>query len=305
MQYNYTCNVKDDDKLRESFNELTRKVFGFDFVDWYETGHWQDKYIPHVLVDNGKVVSNVSVNLMQFMVNGEKKNYIQIGTVMTDPDYRGQGLNRYIMEKILEEYRGKTDGIYLFGNDSVLEYYPKFGFRPQKEYEYKLCLSNDAKQENSACLNKCRIEKVDLADEESSRKLYAAITECDGLAVGQNPNDGFFMCDNLGLYQFWLAAEFASNLYYVPEAEAYVIAEVTEKTLLVHQIFGRNEVDMEKLADAFGAEITEVRLAFTPAEKKAYEEREYKEEDCTLFVMGEQLEAVLEERMKFPIMSHA
>ena len=29
-----------------------------------------------------------------------------------------------MMEAVLEEYAGKVDGIYLFGNDSVLDYYP-------------------------------------------------------------------------------------------------------------------------------------------------------------------------------------
>ena len=167
MKYNYITVVKNDDRLRESFNELTRKTFCFDFVSWYETGHWGEMYLPHVLVDGDKVISNVSVNLMQFDLNGEKKNYIQLGTVMTDPEYRDQGLNRFIMEQILREYEGKVDGIYLFGNDSVLDYYPKFGFRPSKEYEYYLpsagsrCLSHCTRgREGVTCLSDLREKAV-------------------------------------------------------------------------------------------------------------------------------------------------
>lgn len=74
MKYKYSNNVKDDNVLRQSFNELTRNVFGFDFNDWYTKGHWGNKYIPHVLADNNKVISNVSVNIMKFDVNGQIKN---------------------------------------------------------------------------------------------------------------------------------------------------------------------------------------------------------------------------------------
>ena len=68
MEYKYYNNIKDNDILRESFNDLTRKVFGFDFSNWYAKGHWGDKYIQHLLVDgNNKVISNVSVNIMKLI----------------------------------------------------------------------------------------------------------------------------------------------------------------------------------------------------------------------------------------------
>lgn len=119
LKYSYSTSVKNNDIIRKSFNELTRNIFCFDFVNWYQSGHWGELYIPHVLLDGEKVISNVSVNLMQFDMCGQKKNYLQLGTIMTDLQYRGQGLNRWIMEKILKEFKNKVDGIYLFGNDSV------------------------------------------------------------------------------------------------------------------------------------------------------------------------------------------
>ena len=100
MKYNYRIDVRENNDLRANFNILAREIFGFDFIDWYEKGYWSDKYIPHILADNnGKVISNVSVNLMKFDVGGVIKNYIQLGTIMTDSDYRGQGLNKFILEK--------------------------------------------------------------------------------------------------------------------------------------------------------------------------------------------------------------
>ena len=127
---------KDDSARLDSFNELTRKTFGFDFVKWHEAGHFGEMYVPHVIMDKDKVVSNVSVNRMQIDIGGNIKNYIQLGTVMTDEAYGKQGLNRKIMDFVLQEYADKVDGLYLFGNDSVRNYYPKFGFVPCEEYEY-------------------------------------------------------------------------------------------------------------------------------------------------------------------------
>ena len=251
MKYRYTATVKEDDGLRESFNELTRKTFCFDFVSWYETGHWGEMYLPHVLVDGNKVISNVSVNLMQFDIDGEKKNYIQLGTVMTDPEYRGQGLNRFIMEQVLREYQGKVDGIYLFGNDSVLDYYPKFRFRPSKEYEYYL------PGDRAESAHPYQAWKVDMSEQKQQEKLYEVIRSYEASPEETNQNDGMCMSENIGLYQFWLDAEYGDSVYYLPEADAYLIARVEEKALHVYQIFGKNPVDPERLSNSFGKEVEE------------------------------------------------
>lgn len=305
MKYEFSKTIRDNETLRESFNDLTRATFGFDFKDWYAKGHWQDKYIPHVLIDDGKVISNTSVNLMKFQMNGQEKRLIQIGTVMTDQKYRRRGLNRRLIEQILEEYLGKTDGIYLFANDDAKEYYKKLGFQPVEEYEYSCKRVNltAGEQENYI------IEHIDLSVEENCSKLYAAIGE-------GSVNDGFFMSDNLGLYQFWLAAEFGGNVYYIPQTGNYVIAEIKGSTLVIHQIFGRNLLDIHKLAASFeveisdesaisGQEITNIRLGFTPVNKEAFEGTEHQEEDCTLFIMGKELEQIMRNKILFPVMSHA
>lgn len=297
MNYSYRTNIKDNDAWRRSFNELTQQTFCFDFEDWYAAGHWGEMYIPHVLCDGDKVITNVSVNLMQFDVQGVKKNYIQIGTVMTDEAYRGQGLNREIMERILEEYVGKADGIYLFANDSVVNYYPKFGFKPAKEYEYYMTCEKKAEAYT--------LKKVDAEDQEQCEELYELIRKDAGASDKRNENDGMYMSENLGLYQFWIAAGFGEDLFYIPETGNYAAAKVDGAVLRIHQIFGKQQVDIARLAASFGEAVKEVVLEYTPAHKEAFLVREHKEEDCTLFILGEDLERVEGEKMMFPVMSHA
>lgn len=292
----YTTAVRDDSNLRKSFNELTQQTFGFDFEDWYQSGHWGDLYIPHVLVNGEKVVSNVSVNLMQFNVDGTIKNYIQIGTVMTDSEHRGQGLNREIMERILQEYAGKVDGIYLFGNDSVLNYYPKFGFTPAKEYEYYLPCN--------ICENapSYTLEKVNLSEESQCSRLYHTITSC---ASANTENDALYMNENLSLYQFWFAADCGDSIYYLPEIDAYVIADLQEQTLYVNQVWSKQKIDLARLAASFGNDVAETVFGFTPAQKENLLIREHKEDDCTLFILGDDLKRIEKDKMMFPILSHA
>ena len=72
------------------------------------------------------------------ILDGQLFRLIQIGTVMTLPEYRGRGYIRVLMLEIEKDFSCKTDGMYLFANKSVIGMYPKFGYKPYKEYQYIL-----------------------------------------------------------------------------------------------------------------------------------------------------------------------
>ena len=299
MEYEFRTDVRDNEKLRESFNELTRKTFCFDFKEWYETGYWGKEYIPHVLVDNGKVISNVSVNLMRFKTPEGIKNYIQLGTVMTDEQYRGKGVNRYIMERILEEYQDRKEGIYLFGNDDVLDYYPKFGFKPADEYEYVCTIRK------TSSTDKYTLMQIDPWDTIWQKRLDECMKEQD--AMEGCHNNAFRMCNNTGLYRFWLNAVFGDKVYFIPENEAFVIAEAVNNILEIHEIFGKKSVDISLLAETFREKtsVTDIRLHYTPTNCDGYEIQRHKEEDGTLFILGGDLHNKMKDKIMFPEMSHA
>ena len=290
---------KDDISTLNLFNELTRNTFGFDFVGWHAAGHFGDMYVPHVMMDKEKVVSNVSVNRMQFDIGGAIKNYIQIGTVMTDKEYRGHGFNRKIMESIIQEYMDKVDGIYLFGNDSVLNYYPKFGFVPCEEYEYYFAY------EKECDVIPYSIEKVDMSDDTQAKNVYAVMERYFAEPDVPNQNDAMYMSENIGLYHFWMDSEYRDNIYYLPECGAYVVGSVDNDKLYLYQIIGKEKVELERVAKAFCDGFSEVVLGYTPVHKDGLGVRKHKEEDCTLFIFGQDLRCVSENRMMFPVLSHA
>lgn len=286
MRYKLVKNYKSNTVLVKSFNELTEKTFGFNFIKWQEGGFWTEKYIPYSLVDGDQVIANVSVNLMDFVLDGGKKHYIQLGTVMTDANYRGQGLCRYLIEHVIKEYQDKVDGIYLFGNDSVIDFYPKFGFVESKEYQYiKNICSNSNKE----------VEQIDM-------KVQLNRDHFLNIVKNATINDRF-TTDNWGLIAFYLL--FGQPVYYLAKEDLYILADVEKEKLFIHQIIANHEVNLESIIHAFGSEIKEVKLGFTPVDASGYEVKEVGEEDCTLFILGDDLKEIEKKKLMFPTLSHA
>jgi len=151
-----------NNELRKSFNDLSKTIHAIDFEDWYENGYWKSNYIPYSVFDKTTMVSNVSVSPMQFSYDNKTYNLLQIGTVMTKESYRNNGLIRGLLHEIELDYQDKTDGIFLFANDHVLDFYPKFGYKKYKEYEYFKTLDCNTSKiaERVSLENKANVELI-------------------------------------------------------------------------------------------------------------------------------------------------
>lgn len=282
-------NYRDNDKLRASFNELAEKTFGLNFENWYQNGFWTDNYNPYSIVDNGKVVANVSVNKTNMVWNGQKRTFIQLGTVMTEENYRNQGLIRKIMDEIETDYAGNIDGMYLFANDSVVQFYPKFGFKPGSETVYftEVSIDTDA-----------TIEQISMSTKKEWDILQNAIMNCEGFSA-------FEMVENSGLYMFYISQFMQENVYFAKELNTYVIAEIEDSELFIHAVISENKVALDDVIKAFGKTIKNVMLGFTPLDKKEFQMREHKEENSTLFLKGEVFEGFEAEKVMFQTLAHA
>ena len=125
----FIVNYMENERLRHKLNVFTQKIYGVDFENWVARGYFEGDYIPYSFLQDGKIVSNVSVNRMHFFQNGVPKYYIQLGTVMTDEAFRKQGLAGKLIAHILNEYESKCDDIYLFSSPNALDFYRKMGFK--------------------------------------------------------------------------------------------------------------------------------------------------------------------------------
>lgn len=287
MNYCIEKNYRNNDALRASFNRLAEKTFGLNFENWYQNGFWKDNYIPYSVVIDGEVVSNVSVNACNMNYKGKIVKLIQLGTIMTDNDHRGKGYARVLMEEVIKDYDGKVDGIYLFANDSVLEFYPKFGFKEAKEYQYtkEVTISDECKAQNIPLKGKDDFDRaIKILDtNEQNAQLY--------------------MVGNSGLYMFYLSQFMTENLFYIEECGSYAIAEMEDDTLILHTIIGNGAVD--EVIRAFGYKIKKVVLCFTPKDTGGFEKTELHEEDTTFFVQGKFFEDNQNEEFIMQAITHA
>jgi GNAT superfamily N-acetyltransferase len=280
-------NYRNNDALRASFNRLAEKTFGLNFENWYRNGFWKDNYIPYSVVIDGEVVSNVSVNACNMNYKGQIVKLIQLGTIMTDDDYRGNGYARALMEEVLKDYDGKVDGIYLFANDSVLEFYPKFGFKEAKEYQFT---------KDVTISGECTAQNVPLRDKIDFDRTVEILDT-------KKQNAQLYMVDNPGLYMFYLSQFMTENLFYIEECNSYAIAEIEEDTLILHTILGNGAVD--EVIRAFGSQVKKVILCFTPNDASGYEKSELHEEDTTFFVQGKFFEDSRDDEYMMQAITHA
>ena len=280
-------NSRNNDALRASFNRLAEKTFELNFENWYRNGFWKDNYIPYSVVIDGEVVSNVSVNACNMNYKGKLVKLIQLGTIMTDDDHRGNGYARALMEEVMKDYDGKVDGIYLFANDSVLEFYPKYGFKEAKEYQFtkEVTISGECTAQNVPLRDKIDFDRtVEILD---TKKQNAQL----------------YMVDNPGLYMFYLSQFMTENLFYIEECNSYAIAEVEDDTLILHTIIGNGAVD--EVIRAFGSQVKKVILCFTPKDSSGFEKSELYEEDTTFFVQGKFFEDSRDDEYMMQAITHA
>lgn len=290
-EYIFIKDFKDNVLLRKSYNALTQKTYGFDFEQWYQAGYWGNSYVPYSLMDGENIVANVAANIIDFIVLGETKRYIQIGTVMTDPAYRNQGLSRYLMDRVLEDWKDKCHMLYLFANDSVLNFYPKFGFSTAIEYQYS---KNIAKANEFIAA-----EKLDMSLNHNRELVVEKIK--NSIAISK-----LSMLKNVGLVMFYCTSFMSQNVYYLREEDIIVIAELQGDTLYLQDVFSSSEVDLDNIIkELTNKEVKKVVLGFTPKDTDSYSVDLLKEDNTTLFVMKNEENLFKDNKLMFPVLSHA
>jgi GNAT superfamily N-acetyltransferase len=268
QEYSYINDVIKDDGIRMSYLQLAKQSFGLDFEKWYQSGYWDDRFIPYILMHEGTAVSSVGVCINDLYWQDQSKRYVQISTVMTLPEFRNKGLNRYLMETVLSEWRDKCDGIYLYANDSVVDFYPKFGFEEFKEYQYsKAIFKGNGTYRKLDILNP--------QDWDLVMKKY----------LSGNPFSKFKV-DNLGLFVFHCLHTVSNDIYYIEKYDALVIAQFEDNKIYCYDVFTDYNCQIDDILSIMANENTDiVCLGFTPSSPEGYKIAESQEEGTHLFVL--------------------
>lgn len=287
----FGAQLRENAALRQSFFSLAEQIFGISFAEWHRGGYWQQSYLPYALVEGEEVVANVSVNTMEFLRFGERKRYVQLGTVMTAPRFRGQGLARQLLEHVLLEWESCCQGIYLYANDTVLNFYPKFGFQPQEEYAFFFPLSQRPGDFS-------RIDPCTKEGEALLRRCYQQ----------GNPFSCCSMQENFSLLMFYCGASLRNDIYYSPGRDAICIAQPQGERLLCYDIFCSSDQQLQEiLEEVCPPGISQAELGFSPCSSLGamYSCQRIFGQDETLFVRSRGENPVAGHKMRLPLLSHA
>jgi GNAT superfamily N-acetyltransferase len=120
-----------DRAWHDRFFSFVASIFkgGRTFSAWGARGGWVDGYDVIAVVVDDQIVSTLGRQSMRYVINGEARNGYQIGAVATHADHRNRGLARLLMNKFLGKLDAPDQPVILFANPSVLDFYPRFGFR--------------------------------------------------------------------------------------------------------------------------------------------------------------------------------
>ncbi|WP_212004795.1 GNAT family N-acetyltransferase [Chitinophaga sp. HK235] len=289
-EYTYSSNVRNNDHIRLSFDQLSSTVFDLSFENWYRNGYWDNDYVPHVLInEDNQVVANVSVNIMHILYHGRPKTCLQLGTVMTHADYRHQGLSKWLMERVFEEWQGRYETMYLYANDSVLDFYPKFGF--VKAYEYR-------HRTRSLQRRTGKVRQLDMQMESDRQLLNDQYTL-------NNPYSVLSVIGNKGLLMFYCTQLMSEHIYYLADFNAVAVVEYHGDTMMCHDIFCADGYNMTDILSVLMKDnTTEIILGFTPKDFTGFQSFLLREEDTTLMILDNPENFFPGNQIQFPSLSH-
>lgn len=292
MKLKLIYDYKKNNIYRASFNDLAGTVFGLNFEEWYQKGGWNDRYICYSCVDGNKVVANASVNKMDIIWESKSKKALQIGTVMTHPDYRGKGLSKNLMNIILEEYEKQYDFIYLFANRNVLNFYPEFGFKKLAETQF----SSDINFNKSASGN---VKKLDISDRDDFKTIFRLTSERVPLSqISGVTNDQHLLL-------FYCLYVYSDCIYYLEDEDILAIFKENENELLIYDVISKNEISIPEVLNKISSGKTKkVIFHFTPDfSDMNITDKPLEDPDSTLFIKGEGIN--VRKKFLFPITSRA
>lgn len=227
--YEFIKDYKCDTNLRLSFNALAKETFGLDFEPWYEQGFWNDNYICYSYLENNQVISNVSLNTMEVIMNGQIQKAIQIGTVMTHPLYRRQGLAQDLMKKIFKDYDQTYEMYFLAADDVAVPLYKKCGFMPNRENKYVIDVTEYPKIKEA-------LKPIAL----SSEKLIEVKKQSQPLS------NVLSVQGDEHVLMFYYTLGFSGAIYQ-PLPNIYTIYEIEDKQLHLYDILSPEKVNLQEL----------------------------------------------------------
>jgi len=250
---------KNDPTYEAMFDALIQEVFGFSFQPWLEYELWDENYESYSIIENDRMLSNVCIFKSQLLVRGATVDAMQFGAVATAKSARGKGLSRLLMEHVLQLYPNRL--AYLAANPSVVDFYPKFGFRQVQTYTPSIMATGNDEQHSPVIAGLTRnlqaesYIKLDIDDAIipqalQTRGAFSNLVDCTNSA---------------SIQMFHLIMQYPDAIYHLPHSNAIVIAQQTGNTLFLADVISQNKITLDEiLAQLPFTGISTIKFGFCP-----------------------------------------
>jgi len=231
-------------KYQNMLNNLLKNIF-LDFQFWYDLNLWDDKYESYAIAERDEIVSNICVFKTQLVFNQKQHLALSIGAVATKKEYRGKGYSKVLMDHIISKYEGIP--MYLSANDSVVDFYPKFGFT--RTYEKLPIL--ECKINNSI---------------EPQRLQYNDIKVCNYILNRKNFSQKLDCLNTFSVNVFHIHWGYLREcIYEIPEMDTMIIAKRKGTTLKLIGVFSLRDLKFIELLQFLPfSNINKIEFGFMP-----------------------------------------
>ena len=249
------CNRNDED-YQDLLNALLKPIF-FDFQFWFKLNLWGSDYESYSIMQDDQIVSNVCVFKTDILMNGKQCQALSVGAVATKEGYRGRGYSRLLMEHIIAKYPDKP--MYLSANDTVTDFYPRFGF----ERVYEKLPTSYSKVNNAVTPNKLRFDNPMIYDYLCERVNISRSLDCLNTA-------------SINMFHIHLGY-LKEHIYHIPELETIVISKQKDNTLKMIGVFSLKNIFFADLAKYLPfVNVEKIEFGFMPCwDDLDYEMAEY------------------------------
>ena len=237
------CNGNDK-KYERLLNNLLKPIF-LDFQFWYDLNLWDSSYESYSILENDEIVSNVCVFKTNVLLNCKQYQALSIGAVATKSEYRGKGYSRLIMEHIINKYPNVP--MYLSANETVIDFYPRFGF----ERVFEKLPTAQFKIHSEVEPRKISFDNPKIWDYVYKRKNHSSKLDCLNTA-------------SVNMFHIHLGY-LKDCIYYIPELDTIIIATQKETVLKIIGVFSLRDVTFENLAKYLPfKDVSIIEFGFTP-----------------------------------------
>lgn len=241
-----------DTDWHEPFFVAIEEIFrcGDTFRRWAQVGGWDGRYQVFAVVEDRRLAAIAGVMDMKFVFDRAEHHGLQLGAVGTLSSYRGRGFSRQLIDWILTSHSAAGRPVILFANDTVTDFYPRFGFRPIVQRRFSLAQRLEPARH--------QVRRLDIT-KLSERTLLA---DC---CASSAPISYRFAARDYFPAALWNLIHQPRQVFLLNDTATALVASQIDQRLIVHDVYAPSAFNLiPALASVIQAPVEEIEFCFNP-----------------------------------------